>query len=69
MTMVRLPLGDVARNRNRRSPDLIGQTVDLPLRKTVCQFVNLSDHVHGLLPDHEIFEMLSHPRISLGTGY
>src|SRR3981081_1632886 len=73
---MRLSLGDIAWNRNGRAADLVGKTVDLVLGKTVGQFVDLRNHVHGLLPNHEIFEMLSHivrPRVPVlwvpGTEY
>jgi len=60
MAVVRLPFGDITWNRNCCAPDLIRQAIDFPLRKTVGHLVDFCDHIHGLLPNDEIFEMLSH---------
>ena len=60
MAVVRLSFGDVARNRNCRAADLIGETVDLALGKVIGHLVDFGHHIHGFLPSDEIFEMLGH---------
>ena len=68
MAVVRLPLGDTARNRNCRAADLIGEAVNFLPGKVAGCLVDFRHQVHGLLPNHKIFEMLRHIVSQLGTG-
>src|SRR5450755_715999 len=62
MAIMCLSFCDIARNRNRCTSYLISKAVDLLLRKAVGKFIDFRNHIHGFLPHHEIFEMLSHRR-------
>jgi hypothetical protein len=72
MAIMRLSLGDIARNRHRGTPDLIRKTIDFFFRKAVSKLIDLSHKIHGLLPSHEILKMLGHssaPCWVLSTRY
>lgn len=69
MAVVRLSLGNIARNGNRRTTDLIGEAVNLSLREGVGNLVDFRHQLHGFLPHDEIFEMLRHDFWVLSTGY
>ena len=60
MAVVRLSLGDIAWNRHCGATNLIGEAVDFSLREVVGCLVSFRHQVHGLLPNHEILEVLSH---------
>jgi hypothetical protein len=69
MAVMRLPLGYIARNRDRGPADLVGQAVYLSLWKVIGDFVDFRHEVHCLLPNDQVFEVLRHNLWVLGNGH
>src|SRR5712671_177527 len=75
IAVVRLPLRNVTRNRNCRPADLVGQTVNFFLGKTLSGVIHSIDEIHSFLPSDQILEMLRHGHQAynvdwvLGTRY